>query len=59
MPGEPGYWAVRRISLVQRPWANRIGAELGADELRSALATMQRLIAAIEADQVDIDHDDG
>lgn len=47
---EAGYWAIRRISLVQVPWANRIGAEVGADELRSALATMQRLIAALEAD---------
>jgi DNA-binding MarR family transcriptional regulator len=48
---EAGYWAIRRISLVQRPWANRVGAELGADELRNALATMRRLVAALEADQ--------
>jgi len=47
---EAGYWAIRRISLVQVPWANRIGAEIGADELRSALTTMQRVIAALEAD---------
>jgi len=48
---EAGYWAIRRISLVQRPWANRIGAEVGVDELRSALATMRRLVGALEADQ--------
>jgi DNA-binding MarR family transcriptional regulator len=48
---EAGYSAVRRISRVQHPWANRIGAELGADELRGALATMERLIAALEAEQ--------
>jgi DNA-binding MarR family transcriptional regulator len=48
---EAGYWAVRRIALVQHPWANRIGAELGAEELRNTLATMNRLIAALEADQ--------
>ena len=47
---EAGYWAVRRITLVQHPWANRIGAEVGADELRGALAAMRRLLAAVEAD---------
>ncbi len=48
---EAGYWAVRRITLVQVPWANGIGAEVGADELRTMLAGMQRLVAAIEAGQ--------
>ena len=48
---EAGYWAIRQIALVQRPWANRIGAELGADELRAALKTMDRLVAALEADR--------
>jgi DNA-binding MarR family transcriptional regulator len=47
---ETGYWAIRRISLVVRPWANRVGAELGADDLRGALATMQRLVAVLEAE---------
>jgi DNA-binding MarR family transcriptional regulator len=47
---EAGYWAIRRISLVQRPWANRMGEEVGVDELRSALAAMRKLVAAIEAD---------
>jgi DNA-binding MarR family transcriptional regulator len=41
---EAGYWAIRRIALVQQPWANRIGGEVGADELRSALATLRRLV---------------
>jgi DNA-binding MarR family transcriptional regulator len=48
---EAGYWAVRRISLVQVPWANRLGEQLGPDELRRALATMDALVAAIEAEQ--------
>jgi DNA-binding MarR family transcriptional regulator len=48
---EAGYWAIRRISLAQRPWANRMGEEVGADALRSALAAMRKLVAAIEADQ--------
>jgi len=47
---EAGYWAIRRITLVQIPWADRVGSEVGADELRSALATMRRLVAALEAD---------
>jgi DNA-binding MarR family transcriptional regulator len=45
---EAGYWAIRRIAVVQRPWADRIGAEVGADELAHALGTMQRLVAALE-----------
>jgi DNA-binding MarR family transcriptional regulator len=47
---EAGRWAVRRISLLQHPWAARVGARVGADELRAALATMRRLTAALEAD---------
>ena len=45
---EPGYWAIRRISLAQHPWAAEVGEELGADALRDALATMRRLIAVLE-----------
>jgi DNA-binding MarR family transcriptional regulator len=40
---EAGYWAIRRISLAVVPWGNGIGAEIGADELRRALAAMERL----------------
>jgi DNA-binding MarR family transcriptional regulator len=47
---EAGYWAVRRISVVQHPWAARVGEEVGADELLAAAATLRRLIAALEAD---------
>ena len=46
---EAGYWAIRRITLVQHPWANGIGAEVGAGELRDALAAIHRLLAALEA----------
>jgi DNA-binding MarR family transcriptional regulator len=48
---EAGYWAIRRISIQQHPWAARIGAEVGTDELRAALDTMQDLVAALEADR--------
>jgi DNA-binding MarR family transcriptional regulator len=48
---EDGYWAIRRIALAVRPWGNGIGEEVGADELRDALAAMQRLVAVLEAGQ--------
>lgn len=47
---EAGYWAVRRIGLAQAPWAERIGGVVGAEELRQARATMQRLVEALDAD---------
>lgn len=50
-PTEAGYWAVRQISLAQRPWAKRVGAEVGADGLRAALDGMRRLVEALEADE--------
>jgi DNA-binding MarR family transcriptional regulator len=48
---QAGHWAIRRITVEQRPWADRIGAEVGADNLRKALTTMQALVAVLEADR--------
>jgi DNA-binding MarR family transcriptional regulator len=48
---EAGYWAIRRISIVQRPFAERVGAQVGADQLRAALTTMRDLVDVLEADQ--------
>jgi DNA-binding MarR family transcriptional regulator len=45
---EAGYWAVRQITLVQHPWAERVGAAVGTDELRAALASMRRLVEVLE-----------
>ncbi len=45
---EAGYWAIRRISLVQHPFSNRLGAEIGTAELQATLTTMRRLVAALE-----------
>jgi DNA-binding MarR family transcriptional regulator len=45
---EAGYWAIRRISLAVVPWGNRVGAAIGAAELREALATMRRLVGVLE-----------
>ncbi len=49
---EAGYWAVRRISLAQHPWANRVGAAIGVDDLIAARTTMEQLIAVLESDEV-------
>ena len=48
---EAGYWAVRRISLLQHPWADRVGSAVGADELGAALATIRRLTDVLESDR--------
>jgi DNA-binding MarR family transcriptional regulator len=48
---EAGFWAIRRIGLVQRPFADRIGAEVGADRLRATLITMRQLVGLLEAEQ--------
>lgn len=46
---EAGYWAIRQIALAQRPWADRIAATVGAEDLAHALATMQHLVTVLEA----------
>jgi DNA-binding MarR family transcriptional regulator len=50
---QAGHAAIARIALVQRPWADRIGAELGVRQLRQALATTRGLIATLDADRPD------
>ncbi len=45
---EAGYWAIRQITLVTHPWSDRIGEKVGAADLRSALATMERLVEVLE-----------
>jgi DNA-binding MarR family transcriptional regulator len=47
---EAGYWAVRRISLAQAPWAERIGGAVGVDALRQAQEAMQHLVRVLEDD---------
>ena len=48
---QAGYWAIRQIALVQRPWADRIAADVGATELHDTVTTMRRTLAALEAHQ--------
>jgi len=45
---EAGYWAIRQIAAVTHPWTDRIGEQVGAADLRSLLATMQRLVKVLE-----------
>jgi DNA-binding MarR family transcriptional regulator len=45
---DAGHWAIRQIALAQHPWANRVGAEVGADELRKALSSLRRISALLE-----------
>ena len=49
---EAGYWAIRRIALDTHPWSNTTAEQVGADELRACLATMQRLTEVLEASGV-------
>ena len=46
---EAGYWAVRRITLAAHPWGDRIGSRVGEADLRGAVGTMRRLVAALES----------
>ena len=46
---EAGYWAIRRIALAAHPWGDRVGRQVGEAELRAAVATMRRLVSALES----------
>jgi DNA-binding MarR family transcriptional regulator len=47
---QAGYWAIRQIALVQRPWADEIAANIGATELQQTLTTIRRILATLEGD---------
>jgi DNA-binding MarR family transcriptional regulator len=48
---EAGHWAIRHVALAQRPWADRIGGQIGADELSETLTTIRRLLSTLDADE--------
>lgn len=50
---EAGYWAIRQISVVTHPWSDRVGGQVGAAELGSALDAMKRLVEVLEADDLE------
>lgn len=45
---ESGYWAIRRISIAQHPWAERVGTDVGAASLRDALEVIERLLDVLD-----------
>jgi DNA-binding MarR family transcriptional regulator len=47
---DAGLAAVRAIHAPQVAWADRIAASVGAEDLEHALATVERLLAALDAD---------
>jgi DNA-binding MarR family transcriptional regulator len=46
---DAGHWAIRRIALVQRPWADRVGGKVGATTLGGMLTTIRWLLSVVEA----------
>lgn len=46
---DAGYAAIRQISFVQRPWADRVGTKVGTKELQQTLTTIRGIIATLEA----------
>ena len=48
---QAGQWVIRQIALAQRPWADQIGARIGAAELHETLASMRRIVATLEAEE--------
>lgn len=47
---EDGSWAIRRISIAQHPWADRVGAQVGATKLRDTLEVLEQLAAVLDDD---------
>jgi DNA-binding MarR family transcriptional regulator len=45
---EDGYWAIRRVSIAQHPWADRVGSAVGATPLREALEVIERLVTVLD-----------
>jgi DNA-binding MarR family transcriptional regulator len=45
---EDGYWAIRRISIAQHPWADEVGSAVGTAQLRRALEVTEQLIRVLD-----------
>jgi DNA-binding MarR family transcriptional regulator len=45
---EAGYLAIRQISVAQHPWTTQLSKSVDLDDLRTTLATMQKLITTLE-----------
>ena len=53
-PTPDGRATLVRLRAAQHAWADAVGAEVGADELRAALATLNRVIAASRRQRGDL-----
>jgi DNA-binding MarR family transcriptional regulator len=49
---EDGFWAIRQIALVQRPWADRVGERVGVTPLTETLQTLRQLASLLEGEAV-------
>jgi DNA-binding MarR family transcriptional regulator len=49
-PTEAGWDAIETIRPLQHAWTRQVTAHIGAEELRAAVAVMDRLIARLESD---------
>jgi DNA-binding MarR family transcriptional regulator len=54
-PTQAGREAVASLAEAQHAWANAVGAAVGEEELRRALATMRQIIGASRAYRQEID----
>lgn len=50
---DAGYFAIRRISVVQHPWSDRVGRRIGAEELERTVATMRDVLTALGDPETD------
>jgi len=46
---EPGYWAIRQISVAQHPWADGIARQVGERDLSAAMRILSRLTEVLES----------
>jgi DNA-binding MarR family transcriptional regulator len=47
-PTDAARKAIRKIAVLQHPWANAVGDTVGAANIRKAIGTIQRLLAAMQ-----------
>ncbi|MEU4802665.1 MarR family transcriptional regulator [Actinosynnema sp. NPDC023587] len=49
-PTEEGFRAIGDLRAAQHAWADRISAQVDADDLRTTATVLERLVAALDAD---------
>lgn len=56
---EDGFWAIRQIALVQRPWADRVGERVGVTPLADALQTLRQVASLLEGEAAEEEPEGG